>query len=96
MLTKTINVSGTLITNEGLYLNISFNYRNNPSEIVNLDFNFNKDEVNVFGTYNIPNKKLANYSVNNGYVEPKVLEDIIATLEFVAQNPENPDLYMQQ
>jgi len=93
MLTKTINVSGALKTRGGMFINVSFNYRNDVKELNIIDFNFNKNEVNVFGSYNIVNNKFSNYSVNNGIIDEGVFEDIKVLLEEIAKDPNNPSFY---
>lgn len=93
MLTKTINVSGAIKIEEGFYANISFNYKNDVSEITNIDFNFNKNLVNVFGTYNVAEARITNYNVNNGLIEPNVLSKVEALAASIAENPDNPELY---
>lgn len=93
MLTKTINVSGGLKVADGFYANISFNYRDDVSELNNIDFNFNKDVVNVFGSYNVKAGKITNYNVNNGFIDADVLKQVEALAAKIAENPENPEFY---
>ena len=93
MLTKTTNVSGSLKTKGGMYINVSFNYRDDIAELNTIDFNFNKNEVNVFGSYNIPYSKIVNYSVNNGIIDEEVFIEIKDLLDEIAKNPSNPKFY---
>ena len=93
MLTKTINVSGVITTQNGVNVNVNFNYRSSVNELTQIDFNFNKNEVNVYGSYSCPMQKVMNYSVNNGIIESEDIEDVIARIEQLAADPENEDLY---
>lgn len=93
MLTKTINVSGGLKVADNFYANISFNYRDDVSELNNIDFNFNKDVVNVFGSYNVKAGKITNYNVNNGFIDAAVLQQVEALAARIAADPENPEFY---
>lgn len=93
MLTKTTNVSGALKTSDGMFINISFSYRKDTSELKAIDFNFNKDEVNVFGTYNVALGKISNYSVNNGIIDDNVFAGVQELAAKIAADPENPELY---
>lgn len=93
MLTKTTNVSGALKTSDGMFINISFSYRKDASELNTIDFNFNKDEVNVFGSYSVPLGKIANYSVNNGIIDDEVFAGVQELAARIAADPENPELY---
>jgi hypothetical protein len=93
MLSKTTNISGFLKTASDLNVNLSFNYRNNITEIVSIDFNFNKADVNVYGSYNIAADKILNYSVNNGFIDLESLNEVQALLKSVAEDPEAANLY---
>lgn len=93
MLTKTTNVSGALKTSDGMFINISFSYRKDTSELKAIDFNFNKDEVNVFGSYNVALGKISNYSVNNGIIDDNVFAGVQELAAKIAADPENPELY---
>ncbi len=93
MLTKTTNVSGALKTSDGMFINISFSYRKDVSELNTIDFNFNKDEVNVFGSYNVALGKISNYSVNNGIIDDEVFAGVQELAARIAEDPENPELY---
>lgn len=96
MLTKIINVSGPLKTAGGQDINVNFNYRSTPDELTAIDFNFNKEQVNVYGSYNVFEKKIQNYSVNNGLIDTATMEDVADRLEVLAANPEADNLYVAE
>ena len=93
MLSKTTNISGSLKTASDLNVNVSFNYRNNITELNSIDFNFNKADVNVYGSYNIAADKILNYSVNNGFIDLETLTEVQTLLKSVAEDPEAANLY---
>jgi len=96
MLTKTTNVSGSLKTASDLYINVSFNYHNSTDELRNIDFNFNKNDINVFGSYNITDDRIINYSVNNGIIDAETLAEVKTLCQGIAEDPDAAELYQEE
>jgi hypothetical protein len=96
MLTKTTNVSGSLKTASDMFVNVSFNYRNDSSELRNIDFNFNKNDINVFGSYNIQDNRIINYSVNNGIIDASILAEVKTLCGEIAEDPDASALYEEE
>lgn len=92
MLTKTLNVSGTLNSTSGISVSCNYSIDNNTVNIIS--FWFTKDNVNINGSYNVSEKKLSNYSVNNGTIADSVIEEVkTSVLDVIAADPEADSLF---